>query len=60
MVPWLYKLNDYKGIKKMNKIEKKIQELETKLEEKLMSMPQKSIEELLKESEILFPKKGKI
>ena len=60
MVPWLYKLNDYKGIKKMNKIEKKIQELETKLEEKLMSMPQKSIEELLKESEMLFPKKGKI
>jgi hypothetical protein len=60
MVPWLYKLNDYKGIKKMNKIEKKIQELETKLEEKLMIMPQKSIEELLKESEMLFPKKGKI
>ena len=60
MVPWLYKLNDYKGIKKMTKIEKKIQELETKLEEKLMSMPQKSIEELLKESEMLFPKKGKI
>ena len=39
---------------------RKMKELETKLEEKLMSMPQKSIEELLKQSEMLFPKKGKI
>jgi hypothetical protein len=39
---------------------KKMKELKTKLEEKLMSMPQKSVEELLKQSEMLFPKKGKI
>ncbi len=39
---------------------KKMKELKTKLEEKLMNMPQKSVEELLKQSEMLFPKKGKI
>jgi hypothetical protein len=37
-----------------------MKELKTKLEEKLMNMPQKSVEELLKQSEMLFPKKGKI
>jgi len=44
-------------VRKMKELEMK---LETKLEEKLMSMPQKSVEELLKQSEMLFPKKGKI
>ena len=39
---------------------KKMKELKTKLEQKLMNMPQKSVEELLKQSEMLFPKKGKI